>query len=125
MTTKRVFVIKNQHDQYLDKHSGWLSGKDSHALFRVDHHDQALNTLLEINAKDITLRGRIMEVDVDEKRNPVVDVSEDAIALDKTTAANEEAALEESAAEEEDEDEPVEIEILNMEAEETREDLDD
>ena len=82
MQTKRIFVIRNQFEQYLDKHSGWLSGKDPQALYRADHHDQALNTLLEVNSKDISLRGDIIEVDLDEKKRPVVEVSEAAIQLD-------------------------------------------
>ncbi len=82
MQTKRLFVIRNQFDQYLDKHSGWLSGKDPQALYRAEHHDQALNTLIEVNSKDISLRGDIIEVDMDDKKRPVVEVSESAIALD-------------------------------------------
>jgi len=82
MQTKRLFVIRNQFDQYLDKHSGWISGKDPQALYRSEHHDQALNTLIEVNSKDISLRGDIIEVDSDEKKRPVVEVSEAAIALD-------------------------------------------
>lgn len=83
MSEKTVFVIRNQLGQYLDKHSGWQSGKDNNALFRVDHRDEALNTLIEINAKDITLRGKILEVPADEKKRPVVEISEEALALDK------------------------------------------
>jgi hypothetical protein len=121
MTTKRVFVIKNQNNQYLDKHSGWLSGKDAQLLFRVDHHDQALNTLLEINSKDISLRGRILEVDTDEKKNPVVEVCEDAIAMDKTTTIIEETANTELVEDDEPEEEAIEI----IAAEETFDELDD
>ena len=84
MHEKTVFVIRNQLGQYLDKHSGWLSGKDANALFRVDHRDEALNTLIEINAKDITLRGKILEVPVDDRKRPIVEISEEALALDKT-----------------------------------------
>jgi len=86
MSTKHVFVIKNQHDQYLDKHSDWHSGKDANTLFRADDHDQALNTLLEVNTKDISLRGKIIEVELDEKKRPIVEVSPEAIALDKQAA---------------------------------------
>lgn len=90
MQTKRTFVIKNQFEQYLDKHSGWQSGKDPQALYRADYHDQALNTLIETNAKDISLRGEIIETDLDEKNRPVVKVSEAALALDADLADMEE-----------------------------------
>jgi hypothetical protein len=101
MTFKRGFVIRNQLGQYLDKHSGWQSGKDSNALFRADFHDQALNTLIEVNAKDISLRGKIIEVDLDEKKRPVVEVCEAALALDKRAVNEQESLIEEEAVEEE------------------------
>ncbi len=122
MTTKRVFVIKNQHNQYLDKHSDWLSGKDSHVLFRADHHDQALNTLLETNSKDITLRGRIIEVEADEKKNPIVDVSEDALALDKSNSVIVEDIIESP---ENDDALDEDIDIVMSEPEETTDEIDD
>ena len=92
---KPVFVIKNQFDQYLDKHSGWQSGKDAQALFRSAHHDEALNTLLELNSKDISLRADIIEVEQNEKKRPIVDVSADALALDAELAALEQEQLSE------------------------------
>lgn len=118
MQTKRLFVIRNQFDQYLDKHSGWQSGKDAQALYRADHHDQALNTLIEINAKDISLRGTIIEVEMDDKKRPIVEISEAAVALDKDLAEmesenpsdmelaglNQHDIVSESETEEEDED---------------------
>jgi hypothetical protein len=91
--TDKVFVIRNQHEQYLDKKEGWQSGKDSAALYSTAHHDEALNTLLEINSKDIELRGSIIEVAKDEKKRPVVEVSEQALAIDQEKQAQEKAAL--------------------------------
>lgn len=89
MQPKRTFVIRNQFQQYLDKHSGWQSGKDAQALYRADYHDQALNTLIEINAKDISLRGEIIETDLDDKKRPIVEVSPAALALDNDLASKE------------------------------------
>jgi len=108
MNEKHVFVIKNQIGQYLDKQDGWQSGKDANALFRVDYYDQALNTLIEINAKEISLRGKIIEVPLDEKKRPIVDVSEQAIALDQIhahpTVTQEAESVSESESEENDEE---------------------
>lgn len=89
MQTKRTFVIRNQFQQYLDKHAGWQSGKDAQALYRADYHDQALNTLIEINARDISLRGEIIETDLDDKKRPIVEISEAALALDSDLASME------------------------------------
>lgn len=78
------FVIQNQHLQYLDKQGNWRSGKDSQALFRTAHHDEALNTLIEVNAKDIHLRCRILEVELDDKKRPVITVHQEAVMLEQT-----------------------------------------
>lgn len=91
MQQKTVFVIRNQFDQYLGKHSDWLSGRAPQQVYRAGHHDEALNTLIEINAKDITLRGNILETGLDEKKNPMLEVSEAALALEKDLAQMEKA----------------------------------
>ncbi|HEY9034729.1 MAG TPA: hypothetical protein VIN71_12375 [Pseudomonadales bacterium] len=72
-----VFVICNQHQQYLDKHNQWVSGKDGQQLYRARHHDEALNTLIELNARDINLRGRIIETRLDDRGRPDVTVGAD------------------------------------------------
>lgn len=82
--TQSVFVIRNQHQQYLQKKMTWHSGKDNASLYNTDHHDEALNTLLELNSKDIELRGEILSVDRDEKKNPLVEIDDNAIALDES-----------------------------------------
>jgi len=71
-----VFVIRNQHQQYLGKQQNWLSGADAKLLYQTQYHDEALNTLIEVNAKDIELRGEILEVELNEKKQPVVEVDE-------------------------------------------------
>lgn len=83
-----VLLIRNQHNQYLDKKNSWHSGKDSASLYQTPHHDEALNTLIEINGKDIDLRGTIIEVELDEKKRPIVDVDMDAVIMDKLQEQN-------------------------------------
>ena len=73
-----VFVIRNQDNFYLAKSGKWLSGKDSQSLYRTEHHDEALNTLLEINAKDILLRGKILAVIEIDKGKLDIEVDEEA-----------------------------------------------
>lgn len=80
------FVIQNQHYQYLDKQGNWRSGKDSQALYRTEFHDEALNTLIETNAKDIHQRCKVVEVAIDDKKRPVVTVYEEALKLEKPLA---------------------------------------
>ncbi|PCJ36741.1 MAG: hypothetical protein COA99_13065 [Moraxellaceae bacterium] len=67
-----TFVIRNQEGQYLTKKSEWVSGKDAAVLYHQSHHDQALNQLIELNAKDIFLRGSAVELELSEKRRPIV-----------------------------------------------------
>jgi len=67
-----TFVIRNQEGQYHTKKGEWVSGKESAGLYHKPHHDEALNQLIELNAKDIYLRGTVAELEVCEKRRPVV-----------------------------------------------------
>jgi hypothetical protein len=68
----KAFVIRNQDGQYLTKKGEWVSGKDNTKLYHQAHCDQALNQLIEVNAKDIYLRGTTLELDLCEKRRPIV-----------------------------------------------------
>lgn len=81
--SKKVYIIQNHYHQFLGKQSTWLSGKDPQHLYCSDFHDEALNTLIELNAKDISLRGIISEVEIDAKKRPIVDVSPEALALEE------------------------------------------
>lgn len=74
---RQVFVIRNQDGLYLTKQHEWHTGDEANLLFKSDHHDVALNTLIEINAKDFTLRLEIIAVETNEKGIPLVDVQAD------------------------------------------------
>lgn len=67
-----AYVIRNQLGQYLTRKGEWVSGKDAGALFHQPWFDQALNHLIEINSKDIELRGKVVELDMDDKGRPLV-----------------------------------------------------
>ena len=67
-----VFVIRNQHGLYLTRQNEWVDGYDASPLFKAAFRDIALNTLIELNAKDIELRGTLVEVEVNEKGWPRV-----------------------------------------------------
>jgi hypothetical protein len=70
-----VFVIRNQHGHFWGKSKAWQDGKDNKAVMRVKHQDEALNTLVELSAKDVELRGEILPCEVDSKGNPIVEAS--------------------------------------------------
>ena len=69
-----LFVIRNQGNLYLSKQGEWLNGGEVQPLFRTPHHDIALNTLIEHNAKDISLRCDILSVEGTDKGQPIVEV---------------------------------------------------
>jgi hypothetical protein len=68
-----VFVIRNQNGLYLTRHNEWQTGDEPATLFKTLHRDIALNTLIELNAKDIELRGAIVDVATDDKGLPHIE----------------------------------------------------
>jgi hypothetical protein len=71
-----VFVITNQLGHFWGKSKLWVDGKDPRSILRTRHQDEAVNTLVELSAKDVDLRGQVIEVPVSERGEPVVTVSE-------------------------------------------------
>ena len=71
----KVFVITNQHGHFIDKHRQWVDGRDTRVLFRSPHKDEAINLVFELSSKDIYLRAEAISVDLDDKSQPVVEVT--------------------------------------------------
>jgi hypothetical protein len=71
-----VYVIRNQDGLYASKQGEWVDGSDKAAVFFVKYRDQAVNTLVELNAKDFELRGDIIAVALNDKKRPEVIVGE-------------------------------------------------
>lgn len=87
------FVIRSQNNLYLAKNKeDWITGEERNQVLALKHHDEALNTLIEKNAKDIQLRGTIVEVPVDEKGKPIVEVLVAAEELEQQDLLAEAAA---------------------------------
>ena len=70
-----VYVIRNQLGHYWGKGKSWVDGSDARAVLRVKHRDEAVNTLFELSAKDVELRGDILGVECDQRGHPVVEPS--------------------------------------------------
>ncbi|UTW44535.1 hypothetical protein KFE80_09015 [bacterium SCSIO 12696] len=79
-----VFILQNQHHQYLGKDGEWLDGCDANALFRSPHYDIALNQLVEANAKDYALRGVVVSCDVDSRGRPLLQQDEPQKPLEES-----------------------------------------
>ena len=68
------FVIQNHHKLYFSKQQTWVNGQDASQVWHCKFHDEALNTLIELNAKDISLRADVLHADLNEKKHAVVKV---------------------------------------------------
>lgn len=68
----KLFIIRNQHSQYLSKQQEWLDGSDRNALYRTVHRDEAINTVFEVSSRDIHLRAEVLACDADPRGNPLV-----------------------------------------------------
>ena len=71
-----VFVICNQQGHFWGKRKMWVDGSDPKALMRVKNRDEATNTLFELSSKDFELRGYILEVELSDRGEPIVQVSD-------------------------------------------------
>lgn len=66
----KLFIIRNQHGQYLSKQQEWLDGSDRNLLYRTVHRDEAINTVFEVSSRDIYLRAETLVCDADARGNP-------------------------------------------------------
>jgi hypothetical protein len=71
-----VFVIRNQDGHYWGKARAWVDGADPRAVFRVKHQDEGVNTLFELSAKDVGLRGEVVAAELGPKGEPLLEVSD-------------------------------------------------
>ncbi len=70
------FVVTNQDGHYYSKQKLWTDGRDPARVYCPAHKDEALNTLLEINAKDIELRGQVLAVELNSRKLPILEISD-------------------------------------------------
>ena len=71
-----VYVIRNQHRHYWGKSKAWVSGSDAKVVMRAKHEDDAVNTLFELSAKDVDLRGEVLAATLSERGEPVIEPSQ-------------------------------------------------
>jgi hypothetical protein len=67
-----VYVIRNQSGAYLSKAREWLHEREPRQLARFRHRDEAVNTLVELSAKDVALRGEVVAVPLGERGEPAL-----------------------------------------------------
>ena len=59
-----VFVLCNQHNEYLTKSVEWLGAGDSKTLYRTEHRDEAINQKVELTVKHPELRIKVVKASV-------------------------------------------------------------
>lgn len=69
---KNVFILQNQHQAFLNKHSEWVDGRDANVLFRTQHKDEAINQMVEVSSRDYTQRVHLLECEVNDRNNPII-----------------------------------------------------
>lgn len=67
-----VFVLTNQHQQFLSKSNEWIDGREANRLFRSEHKDVAINQMFEANTRDVSLRIELLECELSSKGQPQV-----------------------------------------------------
>ncbi len=65
-----VYLLQNQHNQYLSKAGEWLEGDAASALYRTEHKDEAINRKVEFTVKNVELRIVIVKASLRENGTP-------------------------------------------------------
>ena len=94
-----TFVIRNQLGHYWGKGKHWVDGSEPKTVMKLAHHDQAINTLVELSSKDIELRGEIVAAELNSRGEPKVEASD--IPLPDAPAAEEDDSEGDQKAEQE------------------------
>ena len=89
-----VYVLTNQHQQFLSKSNEWIDGRESTKLFRTEHKDVAINQMFEANTRNVSLRIELLECPLDTKKHPQIPA--DALSDEPLLAPDEETPAEEA-----------------------------
>lgn len=82
-----VYLLKNQHDEYLEKSGEWVLDGDSKSLYRTEHKDEAINMKVEFSVKKPDIRITLEKARYDEKGKLVLasQAAKQAPAADNTS----------------------------------------
>ncbi|MBB5211628.1 hypothetical protein [Microbulbifer hydrolyticus] len=67
-----VYVLTNQHQQFLSKSNEWIDGRENTKLFRTEYKDVAINQMFEANTRNVSLRIELLECALDTKKHPQI-----------------------------------------------------
>lgn len=66
-----LYILENHRGELLDKQLNWVSATETSNLLHFPHRDVALNHLIELNARDIHLRAKVVACDADDRGRPL------------------------------------------------------
>ncbi|SEA15593.1 hypothetical protein [Microbulbifer marinus] len=67
-----VYVLTNQHQQFLSKSNEWIDGREANRLFRSEYKDVAINQMFEANTRDVSLRIELLQCELNPKGQPLI-----------------------------------------------------
>ena len=68
----KIYILQSEDGLYLNKELEWSAAADANSVFRSEYKDVVLNQLIELNAKDITLRANVVACEPDSRGRPVL-----------------------------------------------------
>lgn len=67
-----LYLIENQDGQLLSRELTWTDASEADVLFASPHKDQAINQLVELSSRDISLRGKVIHCAADDRGRPLL-----------------------------------------------------
>lgn len=82
----KLYFIKNQLGHYWGRAKCWVDGSDGNRVATWEYHDEAINTLVELSARDIELRGELLNAESENGRLSRLVVSDVPLPADLQAA---------------------------------------
>jgi len=78
----KVFVIRSAEGHYFSKHGEWLIGKEANQIFIGKYKDDALNQLIDITIKNVDVRAKVVETELNSRNLPVLEIIAESDLID-------------------------------------------
>ena len=66
------YIIQRSDGLYLGKDLDWTANYENNPPYHTEYQDIALNQLIELNAKDINLRAKVISCEIDAKGEIII-----------------------------------------------------
>ncbi len=89
----KVFVVQSAQGHYFSKQGLWISGKDANLVYVGQYKDEALNQLIDITLKDVTVRARVIETELNQRKLPALNIMVETDLMTDETGEDDTANL--------------------------------